>query len=285
METVLEFLKAILFGIVQGITEWLPISSTGHMILLNDLVHMNVSEQFWEMFLVVIQLGSIFAVVILFLNKLNPYAPSKSLAERRDTFKLWAKILVAIIPVGIAGILLDDYTKYIYNSFVISLALIIYGVFFIIIENKNKNVTPKYRRPTQVPYQVALYIGLFQVLSLVPGTSRSGSTILGAMLLGCSRYVSAEFSFYTSIPVMFGASAIKLIKMITSDVKVTGVEWGLLIVGSLVAFIVSLFAIKFLMGYIRKHDFKIFGWYRIALGILVLLVYIIGLFVNKSPAL
>lgn len=285
METVLEFLKAILFGIVQGITEWLPISSTGHMILLNDLVHMNVSEQFWEMFLVVIQLGSIFAVVILFLNKLNPYAPSKSLAERRDTFKLWAKILVAIIPVGIAGILLDDYTKYIYNSFVISLALIIYGVFFIIIENKNKNVTPKYRRPTQVPYQVALYIGLFQVLSLVPGTSRSGSTILGAMLLGCSRYVSAEFSFYTSIPVMFGASAIKLVKMITSDVKVTGVEWGLLIVGSLVAFIVSLFAIKFLMGYIRKHDFKIFGWYRIALGILVLLVYIIGLFVNKSPAL
>lgn len=285
METVLEFLKAILFGIVQGITEWLPISSTGHMILLNDLVHMNVSEQFWEMFLVVIQLGSIFAVVILFLNKLNPYAPSKSLAERRDTFKLWAKILVAIIPVGIAGILLDDYTKYIYNSFVISLALIIYGVLFIIIENKNKNVTPKYRRPTQVPYQVALYIGLFQVLSLVPGTSRSGSTILGAMLLGCSRYVSAEFSFYTSIPVMFGASAIKLVKMLFSDVKVTGVEWGLLIVGSLVAFIVSLFAIKFLMGYIRKHDFKIFGWYRIALGILVLVVYIIGMFVNKSPAL
>lgn len=285
METVLEFLKAILFGIVQGITEWLPISSTGHMILLNDLVHMNVSEQFWEMFLVVIQLGSIFAVVILFLNKLNPYAPSKSLAERRDTFKLWAKILVAIIPVGIAGILLDDYTKYIYNSFVISLALIIYGIFFIIIENKNKNVTPKYRRPTQVPYQVALYIGLFQVLSLVPGTSRSGSTILGAMLLGCSRYVSAEFSFYTSIPVMFGASAIKLVKMLFSDVKVTGVEWGLLIVGSLVAFIVSLFAIKFLMGYIRKHDFKIFGWYRIALGILVLVVYIIGMFVNKSPAL
>lgn len=285
METVLEFLKAILFGIVQGITEWLPISSTGHMILLNDLVHMNVSEQFWEMFLVVIQLGSIFAVVILFLNKLNPYAPSKSLAERRDTFKLWAKILVAIIPVGIAGILLDDYTKYIYNSFVISLALIIYGVLFIIIENKNKNVTPKYRRPTQVPYQIALYIGLFQVLSLVPGTSRSGSTILGAMLLGCSRYVSAEFSFYTSIPVMFGASAIKLMKMLFSDVKVTGVEWGLLIVGSLVAFIVSLFAIKFLMGYIRKHDFKIFGWYRIALGILVLVVYIIGMFVNKSPAL
>lgn len=284
METVLEFLKAILFGIVQGITEWLPISSTGHMILLNDLVHMNVSEQFWEMFLVVIQLGSIFAVVILFLNKLNPYAPSKSLAERRDTFKLWAKILVAIIPVGIAGILLDDYTKYIYNSFVISLALIIYGVLFIIIENKNKNVTPKYRRPTQVPYQIALYIGLFQVLSLVPGTSRSGSTILGAMLLGCSRYVSAEFSFYTSIPVMFGASAIKLVKMLFSDVKVTGVEWGLLIVGSLVAFIVSLFAIKFLMGYIRKHDFKIFGWYRIALGILVLVVYIIGMFVNKSPA-
>lgn len=186
---------------------------------------------------------------------------------------------------GIAGILLDDYTKYIYNSFVISLALIIYGVLFIIIENKNKNVTPKYRRPTQVPYQVALYIGLFQVLSLVPGTSRSGSTILGAMLLGCSRYVSAEFSFYTSIPVMFGASAIKLVKMLFSDVKVTGVEWGLLIVGSLVAFIVSLFAIKFLMGYIRKHDFKIFGWYRIALGILVLLVYIIGMFVNKSPAL
>lgn len=285
METVLEFLKAILFGIVQGITEWLPISSTGHMILLNDLVHMNVSEQFWEMFLVVIQLGSIFAVVILFLNKLNPYAPSKSLAERRDTFKLWAKILVAIIPVGIAGILLDDYTKYIYNSFVISLALIIYGVLFIIIENKNKNVTPKYRRPTQVPYQIALYIGLFQVLSLVPGTSRSGSTILGAMLLGCSRYVSAEFSFYTSIPVMFGASAIKLVKMLFSDVNVTGVEWGLLIVGSLVAFIVSLFAIKFLMGYIRKHDFKIFGWYRIALGILVLVVYIIGMFVNKSPAL
>lgn len=284
METVLEFLKAILFGIVQGITEWLPISSTGHMILLNDLVHMNVSEQFWEMFLVVIQLGSIFAVVILFLNKLNPYAPSKSLAERRDTFKLWAKILVAIIPVGIAGILLDDYTKYIYNSFVISLALIIYGVLFIIIENKNKNVTPKYRRPTQVPYQIALYIGLFQVLSLVPGTSRSGSTILGAMLLGCSRYVSAEFSFYTSIPVMSGASAIKLVKMLFSDVKVTGVEWGLLIVGSLVAFIVSLFAIKFLMGYIRKHDFKIFGWYRIALGILVLVVYIIGMFVNKSPA-
>lgn len=281
---ILEFLKAILFGIVQGITEWLPISSTGHMILLNDLVHMDVSEAFWNMFIVMIQLGSILAVVLLFFHKLNPFASSKSLSEKQDTFTLWWKVLVASIPAGIAGLLLDDYMDAIYNKIVVAIALIVYGVLFLFIENRNNNVSPKYRRPNQVSYQTAFFIGAFQMLALIPGTSRSGSTILGAMLLGCSRYVSAEFSFYMAIPMMFGASGIKLLKMFTTGIKVTGVEWGLLIVGSIIAFIVSLFAIKFLMGYIRKNDFKIFGWYRILLGLLIVVVYITQTLTGNVPA-
>ena len=269
----MEIIKAILFGIVEGITEWLPISSTGHMILLNEFVRLDVSEEFWQMFLVVIQLGAILAVVLLFWEKIFPFNFKGGSIIKADTFLLWGKIIAACIPAAIVGILLDDFLdKYLYNYVVVSIMLIVYGIAFIVIEKRNAHVRPIITKLSELPYTVALYIGLFQVLAMIPGTSRSGATILGGLLLGTSRYVAAEFTFYLAIPVMFGASALKMIKF---GLHYSAMEVAILITGCLVAFFVSVFAIKFLMSYIKKHDFKVFGYYRIALGVLVLLYFII----------
>ncbi len=271
METMLEFLKVILLGIVEGITEWLPISSTGHLILVNEFVKLDASEAFMEMFNVVIQLGAIMAVVVLYFHKLNPFSPKKSAEEKKDTMQLWFKVVAACIPAGVLGILLDDWMEeHLHNYIVVSMMLIIYGVLFIMIENWNQGKTPKVKDLKLLSYQTALAIGAFQVLSLVPGTSRSGATILGALLIGVSRYVAAEFTFFLAIPVMFGASGIKILKFLKNGGGFTGMEAGMLGVGCLVAFIISIIAIKFLMGYIKKNDFKVFGIYRIVLGILVL---------------
>lgn len=269
----LDILKSIILGIVEGITEWLPISSTGHMILVDEFLHLGTSEAFKSMFMVVIQLGAIMAVVVLYFHKLNPFSPTKSVKQKRGTWILWSKIIVSCLPAAIIGLLFDDFLdKYLYNYVVVALMLIIYGVFFIIIENRNAHVRPQITKLSEMPYNIALFIGLFQVLSLIPGTSRSGATILGALLLGASRYVAAEFTFYLAIPVMFGASALKMIKF---GFHYTFLEVVILLVGSIVAFFVSVFAIKFLMSYIKKHDFKAFGYYRIVLGVLVLLYFIV----------
>ncbi len=280
METVVEFLKVILLGIVEGITEWLPISSTGHLILVNEFVNLNASEAFIEMFNVVVQLGAIMAVVVLYFNKLNPFSSKKSMKQKRATIQLWMKVVVACVPAGVLGILFDDWMdEHLHNYVVVSLTLIIYGVLFIIIENWNKTNTPKVEKLSQLSYQTALAIGAFQVLSLIPGTSRSGATILGALLIGVSRYVAAEFTFFLAIPVMFGASALKILKFLVNGGGFTGMEAGMLLVGCLVAFVVSVFAIKFLMGYIKKNDFKVFGYYRIALGVLVLAYFGINMLI------
>lgn len=264
----LELLKAFFFGVVEGITEWLPISSTGHLILFDEFVKLNVSDQFKEMFNVVIQLGAILAVVVIFFNKLNPFSSKKTSVEKKDTYTLWAKVIVGCIPAGIIGILFDDeIDKYFYNFWVVAATLIIYGILFIVVENLNKNKTPKISKLSDLTYKTALMIGLFQVLSLIPGTSRSGATIIGAMLIGTSRFVAAEYTFFLAIPVMFGASFIKILKF---GFAFTGMELAILLVAMITAFIVSVIAIKFLMGYIKKHDFKVFGWYRIVLGILVI---------------
>ncbi len=264
----LELLKAFFFGVVEGITEWLPISSTGHLILFDEFVKLNVSDQFKEMFNVVIQLGAILAVVVIFFNKLNPFSSKKTSIEKKDTYTLWAKVIVGCIPAGIIGILFnDEIDKYFYNFWVVAATLIIYGILFIIVENLNKNKTPKISKLSDLTYKTALMIGLFQVLSLIPGTSRSGATIIGAMLIGTSRFVAAEYTFFLAIPVMFGASFIKMLKF---GFAFTGMELAILLVAMITAFIVSVIAIKFLMGYIKKHDFKVFGWYRIVLGILVI---------------
>lgn len=228
------------------------------------------------MFFVVIQLGSILAVVVLYFNKLNPFALSKSRAEKLSTCQLWLKVLVAVLPVGVIGLLVDDWvTEHFYTPVVIAIALIFYGVLFILLERRNKNVRPRIRSLDKLSYRTAFWIGMIQLLAIIPGTSRSGSTILGAMLLSCSRFVAAEFSFFMAIPVMFGASGYKILKFIlkTGLASITGAQWGLLLIGSAVAFLVSLFAIKFLMTYIRKHDFTAFGWYRIVLGIIVLIYF------------
>lgn len=271
----LEIIKAIILGIVEGITEWLPISSTGHMILVEEFIKFEVSADFMEMFRVVIQLGAILAVVILYFHKLNPFSPKKSLQEKKDTMSIWYKVIVGILPAGILGVLFDDKINEIfYNDYtIVSLMLIVYGVLFIVIENYNKGKDSSINSFKDLSYKTALYIGLFQVLSLIPGTSRSGVTILGAIILGCSRYIAAEYSFFLSIPVMFGASALKLVKF---GFEFTGFEISILITGMLVAFIISIFAIKFLMNYIKGNDFKVFGWYRIVLGILVLGYFMIN---------
>lgn len=272
MEAFIEILKAIVLGIIQGITEWLPISSTGHMLLADQLMQLNQDQTFKDMFFVVIQLGSILAVVLLFFNKLNPFSPSKTTQEKHSTIDLWLKVIVGVIPLGIIGTLIDDWvTEKLYFPLVIAATLIIYGVLFLLLENRNRRVKPTIRSLDQLDYKTAALIGMLQLLAVVPGTSRSGSTILGAMLLGCSRYVAAEFSFFLAIPVMFGASALKLLKL---GLPTSAMQWSILLVGSLVAFLVSLFAIKFLMQYIRKHDFKVFGWYRIALGSVVILFFV-----------
>ena len=268
----LELLKAVLFGIVEGITEWLPVSSTGHLILLNEFVRLNVSEEFGSMFDVVIQLGAILAVIVLFFHKLNPFAPSKSSQEKKQTWSLWFKVVAAIIPSGVVGVLFDDWMDvHLHNGIVVSIALIVYGVAFILVERRNQGKRLKTISDVHdIDYRTALLIGAFQCLSLVPGTSRSGSTILGAILIGVGRSAGAEFSFFMAIPTMLGASAIKMLKFLLSGVAVTGTEIGVLVVGSVVSFVVSMLVIKGLMEYVRKHSFSAFGVYRIVLGVIVL---------------
>ena len=271
---VIELLKAVLFGIVEGVTEWLPISSTGHLILLDEFITLNVSDAFKSMFDVVIQLGAILAVIVLFFHKLNPFSPSKTSDEKKQTWDLWFKVIVAIIPSGIVGVLFDEWMDtHLHNAVVVSIALIVYGIAFILVENRRQG---KYLGKNAVDtvyditYRTALIIGLFQCLSLIPGTSRSGSTILGAILIGVGRSAGAEFSFFMAIPTMLGASAIKGLKFLLSGVSATGTEVGVLIVGCVVSFLVSLLVIKGLMQYVRSHSFSAFGVYRIVLGIVVL---------------
>lgn len=263
----IELLKVLVLGIVEGFTEWLPISSTGHMILVDEIIHLNVTESFKNLFLVVIQLGAILAVVLLYFRKLNPFDSGKTDHQKMATIHLWIKIIVACVPAAVLGLLLDDWMEaHLYNGYVVSATLIVYGILFIMLENRNQGVRFPIQRVTQISYQTAFYIGLFQLLALIPGTSRSGSTILGAMLLGCSRSAAAEFSFFLGIPVMFGASLLKLVKF---GIHFSGAEIVYLLVGMIVAFLVSVYSIKFLMGYIKKNDFKFFGYYRIILGVIV----------------
>ena len=289
-----EILKAVLFGIVEGVTEWLPVSSTGHIILLDEFIFLNASDEFKSMFDVVIQLGAILAVIVLFFHKLNPFAfRTKTKDERKNTWVLWFKVIAAIIPSGVVGVLLDDWMdEHLHNGIVVSIALIVYGIVFILVENRNQRgkylkksgkdgPTVKISREKkiedvhQITYKTAILIGLFQCLSLVPGTSRSGSTILGAILLGVGRAAGAEFSFFMAIPTMLGASAIKGLKFILSGVGITGLEIGVLVTGCVVSFIVSLLVIRGLMEYVRKHSFSAFGVYRIILGIVVLAYFMI----------
>ena len=268
----LEIVKAMILGIVEGVTEWLPISSTGHMILVDEFLKLNVSDAFMEMFLVVIQLGAILAVVALYFNKLNPFALKKTSLEKKQTWTLWFKVAVASIPAGIIGVLFDDkIDELFYNPWTVAVTLILYGILFIVIEHRNKNREPKTKTLLDLTYQTALIIGVFQMLALIPGTSRSGATIVGAILIGTSRSVAAEFTFFLAIPAMAAAS---LMKMVMFGFDFTGSEIVILITGMLVAFVVSILAIKFLMGYIKKHDFKVFGWYRIVLGAVVIIYFV-----------
>lgn len=271
MTEFLELLKAVLFGIVEGITEWLPISSTGHMILLDEFVKLKVSAEFYEMFQVVIQLGAILAVILLFFHKLNPFSPKKDMVQRKNTWQLWLKVVVAVLPSAVIGLLLDDWMDaHLYNYVVVAITLVIYGVAFIFVEMLNKKRGLKIQDVYDIDYRTALLIGAFQCLSLIPGTSRSGSTILGAILLGVSRGAGAEFSFFLAIPTMLGASALKLLKFMLSGVKAGGLEIAVLLVGCVVSFAVSWLVIRALMEYVRKRSFRAFGIYRIALGVLVL---------------
>ena len=292
---IFEIIKTIILGIVEGITEWLPISSTGHLILVDEFIKMNQREDFKNVFDVVIQLGAILAVVVLYWSKLWPFHTKKNAPEKSwfvkeadhgvmkgfqtfcnkycymDKIILWLKIAVSCIPAVIMGLLFDDWMEeHLMNAVVVACMLILYGVIFIVLEYRNKNHAPKITSLKQMDFKTALCIGLFQVLSLVPGTSRSGSTIIGGMLVGVSREIAAEFTFFLGIPVMFGASALKLLK---NGLAFSAAEWGILLLGSVTAFLVSIVAIKFLMGYIKKHDFKVFGWYRIVLGVVVLLYF------------
>ena len=270
----LEYLKVLILGIVEGITEWLPISSTGHMILVENFLKLNVSHEFWEMFLVVIQLGAIFAVCVIYFHKLNPFSSKKTVQEKKDTWNIWFMVFIGCLPAAIIGLPLDDWLdEHFYNYVVVAIALIVYGIIFIWIETKHK-YKPTVNSFEDMTPLTAFKIGCFQVLSLIPGTSRSGSTIIGGILVGTSRTVAAEFTFFLGIPVMFGASLLKIVKF---GLSFTGTEVVILLLGMVVAFVVSILAIKFLMGYIKKHDFKAFGWYRIILGILVL-----GYFIGKN---
>jgi len=278
---IIELLKAILFGIVEGITEWLPVSSTGHMILLDEFVHLKVSPEFYEMFQVVIQLGAIAAVLLLFFHKLNPFSPKKSQLQKKKTWDLWFKVVVAVLPSAVIGLLLDDWMDaHLYNYIVVAITLIVYGVAFLYAEQLNKTRSVRIKDVHQIDYRTALYIGAFQCLSLIPGTSRSGATILGAILLGVGRSAGAEFSFFLAIPTMLGASALKILKYgmdiaQAEAVMPTGTEIAVLLVGCVVSFIVSLLVIRGLMEYVRKHSFAVFGKYRIGLGILVLAYFVI----------
>ena len=269
-----EILKAIAFGIVEGITEWLPVSSTGHIILLDEFIKLNASEEFKSMFDVVIQLGAILAVIVIFFHKLNPFDPRKSPKRKKATWELWFKVCLAILPSGIVGVLFDDWMDaHLHNAVVVSLMLILYGFAFIYVERMNEGKTPAIGKVWHIDYKTALLIGCFQCLSLVPGTSRSGSTILGAILLGVGRSAGSEFSFFMAIPTMLGASAIKLLKFLLSGAMITGGEVVVLIVGTVVSFLVSMLAIKALMNYVRNHSFSAFGVYRIGLGIVVLVYF------------
>ena len=279
----IEVLKAIFLGIVEGITEWLPISSTGHMILVDEFIRLNLSDAFREMFFVVIQLGAILAVPVLFFHKLNPFSKKKTEEERRGTWSLWGKVIIGVIPAGIVGVLLDDFFEtYFYNYVVVAVALVVYGVAFILIEKKRAGKPFRVERVEDLTYRDALIIGGYQMLSLIPGTSRSGSTILGGMLTGVSRTASAEFSFFMAIPVMLGASLVKILKFIVGGYTATGAEIGLLLIGIVTAFLVSLAAIRFLMDFVKRHDFKPFGIYRIALGILVLAYFLVKTVIVKA---
>ena len=271
-----ELLKVIFLGIVEGITEWLPISSTGHMLLVDEFIKMNMTESFKEMFFVVIQLGAILAVVVMFWNKMFPFQfkDKKQSVIRKDVFSLWFKVVVACVPGAVVTILFDDYIDaHLHTPVVIALMLILYGIAFIVVENWNKTRTPVTKHLQDITYKTAFIIGLFQVLSIIPGTSRSGATVIGALIIGVSRVAAAEFTFFLAVPVMFGLSAIKLLKF---GLVFTGAELITLILGMAVAFVVSILVIRFLMSYIKKHDFKVFGWYRIVLGIIVLLYFAIA---------
>ena len=274
----IELLTAVLFGIVEGITEWLPVSSTGHMILLDEFIKLKVSPEFYEMFQVVIQLGAIGAVIALFFHKLNPFSPKKNEKQMHNTWVLWIKVIVAVLPSAVLGLALDDWMdEHLYNYIVVAIALIVYGVAFLFVERLNEGKEFKITSVNKIDYKTALLIGAFQCLSLIPGTSRSGSTILGAILLGVSRSAGAEFSFFLAIPTMLGASALKFLKFLLEGVSVTGTEVLVLIVGTVVSFVVSMLVIKALMEYVRKRSFAAFGYYRIVLGFLV-----IGYFLIKS---
>ena len=272
--SLIEILKAVFLGIVEGITEWLPVSSTGHMILVENFIKLNSSDAYKEMFFVVIQLGAILAVVLLFFNKLNPFSPRKNRREKMETMQIWFKVVIGVIPAGVMGLLFDDWlNEKFYNFQTVAVTLIVYGILFILVENKNKDRRPRYDDFKNLTYSAAFMIGIFQVLSLIPGTSRSGATILGGIIIGASRYIAAEFSFFMSIPIMFGASALKLYKF---GFDFTMDEFVILAVGMVTAFLVSLLAISLLLRYIKNNDFKVFGWYRIGLGIVVLAYFILA---------
>ena len=281
MTTFIELLKAVLFGIVEGVTEWLPVSSTGHMILLDEFIRLDVAPAFYEMFQVVIQLGAIAAVLVLFFHKLNPFSGKKDLSQKKDTWNLWFKVIVAVLPSAVIGLLLDDWMdEHLYNYVVVAIALIVYGIAFLFLEKGNNARGRKIENVYALDYKTALLIGAFQCLALIPGTSRSGSTILGAILLGVGRSAGAEFSFFLAIPTMLGASALKVLKygldIVGGEAAMpTGTELGVLAVGCVVSFIVSLLVIKGLMEYVRNHSFKAFGIYRIILGIAVLGYFVI----------
>lgn len=272
----IEVLKAVLFGIVEGITEWLPVSSTGHLILLNEFINLNVSEEFQSMFDVVIQLGAILAVCALFFRKLNPFDRGKNDEQKKQTWTLWFKVVAAIIPSGVVGVLFDDWMDtHLHNGIVVAVMLIVYGVAFIVVEKWNEHRVLRYHDVNNLPWGTAMIIGVSQCLSLVPGTSRSGSTILGGILAGVSRGTAAEFSFFMAIPTMVGASGIKLLKFFLSGVSFSAMDMLILLVGCTVSYIVSLLVIKGLMNYVRKHSFSAFGIYRIVLGIAVLLYFLV----------
>ena len=267
-----EYVKVVILGIIEGITEWLPISSTGHLILANEFIKLNMTEQFMEMFNVVIQLGAIMAVVVLYFHKLNPFSPRKRWKEKMDTMQIWFKVIIAVLPSAIIGLLFDDWLDaHLYKPFIVALMLIIYGILFIVVESRNRKRRPHTRDFDQLTYGMAIGIGIFQVLALIPGTSRSGATILGGILLGCSRYIAAEFSFFLGIPTMVGASLLKIVKF---GFQFSQTELIVLLLGMAVSFVVWILAIKFLLNYIKNNDFKVFGVYRIVLGALVIAYFV-----------
>ena len=267
----LDILKAIIFGIVEGITEWLPISSTGHLIILEELLKLDQGDAFFEMFQVVIQLGAILAVVVIYFHKLNPFSPKKTQKQKMMTWQIWIKVIIGCLPAAVVGLLFDDWIdKTLYHWYVVALMLIVYGILFIVVENYQKDKTPQVTKFSQLTIPMILIIGVFQMLAMIPGTSRSGATIVGALMIGVSRSVATEYTFFLAIPVMFGASLLKLIKF---GFDFTAMQVAVLLVGMVVSFAVSIVAIKFLMSYIRKNDFKVFGYYRIVLGVIVFLFF------------